>query len=251
MFARRALVSDPMSFLKDQGTAGWGPRAIAVLSTILMLTSCASRADAPTREQLRADALFAGGQYAEALEVYRSLSYDDEALAYRALIGAALCHARLGEAERFEAYALEASATAPVDAMAHGRLGRMYVAGAERFRTHPAGPRYARIGVEYLRRVFFADNDQTHVAHNLGLGLYLLDDFDASTVILEEALRQNPDRVDTMHLLLNVHRQLGRSSRVLALLEGRDVLTPLMKSMKEWAEGEASRSDVEVEVAVP
>lgn len=209
-----------------------------MVACILATAACATRAGTAA-DDARADRLLREGKYEEALRAYSASAYSGNSrVSYRSLIGIALCYAWLGDPARFEAHALEASSAAPTEPAAHRRLGRMYISGAERFRATPSGKRYARIGVEYLRRVFFTRSDTPNVAHNLGLGLYLLEDLGSAAAVLEEAHRQSPSRDDTLLLLLTVLRDIGDHDRVRALLGARTgggELPESMRPFEEWA----------------
>jgi hypothetical protein len=215
-------------------------RASAVFAFVVWFTACSTSSTSPTVTETEGARLLEEGRYRESLEVFRR-SIQDGRASYVSMMGMAIAYVNLGDVGLFEAFALEASRAAPGDIDAWHRLGLMYLRGAERLRDRPNGERYARLSVEYLRRVFAGDESRVdpYLLYHLGLGLVLSHDAAGATVLLEEALLRAPTRIDVLQVLLAAHRDLGHRERVGQLVQVGLNLDPrpeLWESYRRWLE---------------
>lgn len=225
---------------------------------LLLLGACSSALD----EDLPATALersaarhLAEGRPTEALSLFRSAATENES-SYLAHMGAALCHAHLGEPVAFENSALAAAASAPRTLLAHGQLGSMYVQAAERFRNQPRGRIYAELGVSMLRQVFAARPESAEVVIGLGLGFHLKEDHAMAAFFLERGIQMDPQRLDALQALLLSNRELGRRARVEQLILERapagDELPQSWQELLAWArQGQGSAAPEPSSVTPP
>lgn len=194
-------------------------RRLLCAGVVALVAACASAPEpAATKLDQEGARLLRAGQIVEAREAFLKSAHagDDH---YVAWIGIAHCEAQLGRGAAFENAALRASANAPRTVFAQDRLGRLYIKAAERFRGGPRARHYAGIGVEYLRRVFAAEPRTPGLFYNLGLGLALTEDDAAARILLEQAAREEPERLDVAHVYLLVLRRLERPRPMLEILE--------------------------------
>lgn len=217
-----------------------GSKALALV--FLLAFGCKSNPnDHPSDREVEGARLVEEGRYREGLEAFRQ-SIQEGRASYLSLIGMAVAHVNLGDTALFEAFAVEASRAAPPGAQAWRRLGLMYLRGAERRRDRAGGERYARLAVEYLKRVF-ADrdgNDDPHLLYHLGLSLVLCGDSEAAVVLLEEEIKRTPNRSDCLHILIAAHRELGHRERVRELIEigvKIDARPETWESYRRWVDG--------------
>lgn len=192
---------------------------VLVVSALLFAGACASNSGGVESDLDRKAAdLLRAGEVTKARELFLKSAHagDDH---YVAWVGVAHCEARLGRAPAFENAALRASSAAPRTVRAQDRLGRLYVKAAERFRQGSRARHYAGIGVEYLRRVFAAAPTTRDLNYNLGLGLALTEDDAAARVLLTQAHREAPRRLDVAHVLVLVLRRLERPADLLGVAE--------------------------------
>ncbi|MEZ6195925.1 MAG: hypothetical protein R3F20_09365 [Planctomycetota bacterium] len=211
---------------------------VAVLVLALTLGACASPSEPLTDHDRRGTVLLREGKVEEAREAFLQGAHagDDR---YTSWIGIAHCEARLGRSVAFENAALRATANAPRDPRAWDRLGRMYVQAAERFRATPRSHHYAGLGVEYLRRVFATEPETRDLPYNLGLGLSLAQDDATAAVMLEEAHRRDPRRVDVTNVYIGVLRRTGNAAKLREVLGARSDREAWPASWREawdWAE---------------
>lgn len=185
---------------------------------LCLLLGCAS---GPPADETPRDREAAGwlkeGKVRKAREAFLKSAHDHDDH-YVAWVGIAHCEAALGRSAAFENAALRASANAPRTVRAQDRLGRLYIKAAERFREGSRARHYAGIGVEYLRRVFAAAPRTRNLNYNLGLGLALTEDDAAARVLLRQAHREEPKRLDIAHVYLLVLQRLDQPRDAQALL---------------------------------
>lgn len=201
----------------------WG-----VVAGILFVFGCAGAADAPKDEDLEARGFrhLEVGEVDAGLDCFRRAMRENRA-SHRVLIGMALAYARRHETELFESFALEASNASPKDTPSFAQLGMMYVAAAEMNAEHPAAIYYARIGVDYLRRVFVADADTPDLFFHLGLGLLHMHDPRGARLFLEQAHGNDPGRDEVLRALVRALQATGDTARLRVVLDARRGPSPL------------------------
>ncbi|MCB9831768.1 MAG: hypothetical protein H6807_04765 [Planctomycetes bacterium] len=218
----------------------------ALLAALAACSAVSRDQEKPVTEaELRGARLLAEGKAEEALEVFRSAAYDEGS--YRGLVGMAHCYARLGDEARFETISMEAASRSPRTLESQRRLGTLFVKGAERFRMRPSSRRFAQVGIEYLRRVYaVSPQGDPDLLPTLGLGLLLADMNDGAAVILNQALFEQPDRVDVVHSLVTLYRRQGDRARMLRLLEPWKERGDLPEAWREalaWASSPAGEQE--------
>ena len=200
-------------------------------------TSVRQELSEPSVAESEAMAALAAGHYRESLQVFLRETRRGSPLAF---IGAARCYAELGDQPRFEATALEASVAAPPHPSTWSRLGALYIRAAERFRRLPAADKYARLGVDYLRRVL-APGAGPEVLHNLGLGYYLMGEPKLAVVMLDEVLRIQPRDIQARNVLLHALFDLRAQRELVRRLDEADRLgldPDMWKSFRTEVPGE-------------
>lgn len=205
-----------------------GGRIGAISTIILFSFACARTSDGPADDDLetRGFRYLEAGRVDEGLDCFRRAMRENRA-SHRVLIGMALAYARRHDTELFESFALEASHTSPKDTPSYARLGMMYVAAAEMNADHPAAIYYARLGVDYLRRVFVADADTPDLFFHLGLGLLHTRDPRGAQLFLEQAHAKEPERDDVLRALVRALEAAGERKRLGVVLAARVVKSPL------------------------
>ncbi|MEE9391548.1 MAG: hypothetical protein V3W41_03485 [Planctomycetota bacterium] len=181
------------------------------------------------------------GKVDESLKGFRkALAADPNSLLAR--VGIANCHARKGDSVRFEAAAIGAAAAAPRSVEGWFQVGIMYVQGAERFRRTPRSRIYAELGVGYLRSVFATEPNRRGLIESLGVGLILKEDARTAVLLLAEAHRRQPLRLELTHAYLVALRKTGskkEARRVLAKLQSsRGDLPANWRALSHWAESD-------------
>ncbi len=216
-------------------------RVAVLLSACLVFVTCTSpggREPAMARREPEALALLEQGKYQESLAVFEEEAFRADGANYRMLVGAATCEAHLGHEDRFQLAALSAASEAPWSEESFLRLGRMYLTGAERFRSLPSSRLYAELAVEYFRRVFGQNPDAPNLLHNLGLALFLAGKAPSAALMLARAHEQHPENLATLETYLIVLHALGNKKAVARLLEPMDAAGRLpdpWKATLKWA----------------
>lgn len=210
------------------------------LIVVLAWCGCVSpHVDVPsTAPELQAARLFEEGKYKESLQAFREVAADG-GRTYVSLMGIARCHAFLGNRQLFEMYAIQAAGDTPATLLGLNRVGSMYVQGAERFRSQPSSDVYARLGLEYLRRVYALDQEYPNIKFNLGLAFYLAGEDVAAARILEESFSLDPGRFDVAQILLMIYRRLNKPGRAKEILQKAALAGELpgkWDPIRRWAE---------------
>lgn len=219
-------------------------RKIGAISMIVLFgLACAPTVDGPADDDPEAMGFrhLEAGRVDEGLECFRRAMRENRA-SHRVLIGMALAYARRHDTELFESFALEASHASPKDTPSYARLGMMYVAAAEMNSEHPAAIYYARLGVDYLRRVFVADADTPDLFFHLGLGLLHTRDPRGAQLFLEQAHAKEPERDDVLRGLVRALEAAGDRRRLADVLAARCRKSPLppdLESLRATTEGNA------------
>lgn len=210
----------------------WKLVSVLLVGVPMLMPACNSMGREPdiSNAERAAQVLLRQGKYQKSFDTFMELrqTYPNS---YIPLLGLARCSAMLGKSELFEFYAMEASSGAPSTPTAHGRLGSLYVAAAERFRTNPFSRQYAEMGCLYLSQALAADRDIPEAPYNLGVGFYLLGRDVEATRVLEDVLRRQPGRLEAIQVLLSVYRRGKKAAAA------RKLLKPLMDSNRlpaEW-----------------
>ncbi len=210
----------------------WSLLTTLLLGLMLLLPACNSMRRDPdiSAAERAAQTLLRQGKYQESFDAFLELrkAYPNS---YIPLQGLARCSAMLGKSDLFEFYAMEASSQAPSTPTAHGRLGALYVAAAERFRLNPFSRQYAEMGCLYLSQALAADRNTPQAPYNLGVGFYLLGRDAEAINVLQDVLRRQPGRLEAIQVLLSVYRRGDKPD------EARELLKPLVKENRvppEW-----------------
>lgn len=204
---------------------------VILLGAIFACASPRRSEDQPSPEEAEGFALLDARRNDLALEKFRESIRANHGT-FLAFVGMALAHVRSGECAMFESFAIEASRLAPPNESAFDRLGTMYVSAAETVRGRPQSVSYARLGVDFLRRVFAAEPHRPELPYHLGLGLDLSGDSVGAIVFLEQAHAAEPARDDVLFALLRSLKSERRRARVRDLLDERAGRGPLGK---EWS----------------